>query len=139
MAPLGINVHQELVVAGHAQQGQADDQHAGDRAAPEGDVQGMGHAGEGCLGGAHVAAHGHVHADVAGQGRAHGADDKTNRHPFTQGEKQQDEDHRAHHGHGFILPVQEGIGAFPHRRRDFLHPAAEPASCFSTQVVVNKP
>ena len=46
---------QELVVAGHAQQGQAHYQHAGDRTAPEGYFQGVGHAGEGCLGGAHIA------------------------------------------------------------------------------------
>ena len=40
---------------------------------------------------------------------------------FAQSE-QQHEDDRAYHGNGLVLPVQEGIGAFPDRRRDFLHP-----------------
>ena len=64
----------------------------------------MGHAGEGRLGGAHVAPHGHVHAHVTGQGRTHRADDEADGGVFAQDEKQH-EDHHAHHGHGFILPV----------------------------------
>ena len=56
----------ELVVEGDADQPETHDQHAGDRAALEGDLQRGVQAVVGCLGGAHVRAHRDVHADVAG-------------------------------------------------------------------------
>jgi hypothetical protein len=57
----------KAVVAGDAEQAQADHQQAGDGAAAEGDLQRRIEAVVGGLGGAHVGAHRDVHADVAGR------------------------------------------------------------------------
>ena len=64
------------VIAGDAQQAEADHQHAGDRAGAEGDIQAGGKATLGGLRGADIGAHRDVHADIAGRGRQHGADDE---------------------------------------------------------------
>ncbi len=51
------------VIAGNAQQAQADDQQPGDGARLEGDVETGGQAAAGCLRGAHIGAHRDIHAD----------------------------------------------------------------------------
>ena len=59
--------HHHAVVGGHAEEPEADDQHAGDRAAAEGDLQRGIESDAGRVSGAHVGAHRDVHADVAGR------------------------------------------------------------------------
>ncbi len=61
-----VGGEQDAEVAGDAEQRQADDQQAGDRAALEGDVERRRHAAAGGLGDAGVGAHGEVHADEPG-------------------------------------------------------------------------
>ena len=58
---------QEPVEAGDAEQAEADHQHAGDRAAAERHRERFVQAGARGFGRAHVRAHRHVHADVAGE------------------------------------------------------------------------
>ena len=58
---------QERVEAGDAEKPEADDQHAGDRAAAERDGERCVEAGARGFRRAHVRAHRHVHADVAGE------------------------------------------------------------------------
>ena len=65
---------QDPEVAGDAEQGQADDQQAGDRAALEGDVERRRDAAAGRLGDAGVGADREVHADEAGRAGEHAAD-----------------------------------------------------------------
>ena len=62
-------VREDRVVAGDAEEAEADDEEAGDRAGAEGDVQRGLEPAAGRLGGAGVRAHGDVHADEAGRGR----------------------------------------------------------------------
>ena len=71
-----VAVRRQVAVAGqepverrHAQQAQADHQHAGDGAAAEGDVERRADAAGGGLRGAHVGAHRDVHADEAAGAR----------------------------------------------------------------------
>ena len=67
------------VVAGDAEQRQADDEHAGDGAAAEGDVERRADAAARRLGDAGVGAHGHVHADEAGRRGRQAADGEADR------------------------------------------------------------
>jgi hypothetical protein len=59
---------QNAVVPGDADQGEPDDQQAGDRATAERDRERRRDAAARRLGDARVGAHGHIHADVAGRG-----------------------------------------------------------------------
>ena len=70
---------EEPVVAGDAEEPEADDEQAGDRAGAERDLERRGDALAGRLGRAHVRAHGDVHADEAGRGREHRADQEADR------------------------------------------------------------
>ena len=70
---------QDEVVAGDAEQTEADHQHAGDRAGLEGDVEAGGQPVPRRLRGAHVGADRDVHADIAGGRRQHRADDEADR------------------------------------------------------------
>ena len=69
------------VVAGDAEQREADDEHAGDGAAAEGDVERRADAAARGLGHAGVGAHRHVHADVAGGAGQDAADQEADRRP----------------------------------------------------------
>ena len=70
---------QDAVVAGDAEQRQADDEQAGDRAALEGDVERRRHAAAGRLGDAGVGAHREVHADEPGRAGEDAADHEADR------------------------------------------------------------
>ena len=70
---------QHAVVAGHAEQREADDEHAGDRAAAERDVERRADAAARRLGDAGVRAHRHVHADEARRRREDAADREADR------------------------------------------------------------
>jgi hypothetical protein len=67
---LGTATHhhgEESVIARHAEQAQAHDQHAGNRAAFEGYIQCCVQAFFGRFSSAHISAHRYIHADIAGQ------------------------------------------------------------------------
>jgi len=67
-ALLDADRSEHRVVAGNPEQAEADDQHPGDRAGPERDVERRPQSRRRSLRGAHIRAHRHVHADVAGGG-----------------------------------------------------------------------
>ena len=71
---LSSDAGEEPVVAGDPEQAEADDEEARDRAGAEGDVERRAQARLRGLGGAHVRAHGDVHADEARRGREDRAD-----------------------------------------------------------------
>ena len=81
-ASFGLSVEdrgEDAVVAGDAEQRQADDEQAGDRAAAEGDVERRRDAAAGGLGDAGVGAHRDVHADEAGRAGEDAADHEADR------------------------------------------------------------
>ena len=120
-AALGAQGKQDAVVARDRQQGEARDQHAGHRAGAERDGQTLGQPLTRGLGGAHVGAHRHVHADVAGRARQHRADQIANADREIERERHDQEDHGADHGDRAVLAVEVGLGAFLDRRGDGLH------------------
>ena len=67
------------VVTGNADQAEANDQHAGNRAALEGHVERLGKATARGLRRAHIGAHRDIHADVARSAREHCANHEAHR------------------------------------------------------------
>ncbi len=112
---------QHPVVAGDAEEAEADDEKARDGAAAECDVEGLAHAFVGGLRGAHVGAHADVHADITGRAREDGADQESDAGRPVQGEPEHDEEHDSDDADRRVLPVQVGAGAFLDRSGDFLH------------------
>ena len=104
-----------------AQQAQADHQHAGDRAALEGDVERRADALGGGLRGAHVGAHRDVHADEAAGARQHRAEHEADGGGAVEEDADQDGQHHADDGDGLVLPRQVGGRALLDRAGDFLH------------------
>ena len=78
-----------------AEQAEADDQHAGDRAALEGDVERRADALGGGLRGAHVGAHRDVHADEAAGAGEHGAEHEADGGQAAEEDRDQDREHDA--------------------------------------------
>ena len=112
---------QEPVVAGDPDQGQADDQQTGDRAAFEGDVERRRHPAARRLGDAAVGPHRDVHPDEAGSAGEDRADDEAERGlPVLQNQQQERDRHRDG-GDDRVLAVQVGLGAFLYGARDFAH------------------
>ena len=118
--PVG-GARQEPVEAGHAEQAQADDQHAGDRAAAERDRERLVEAGARGFGRAHVRAHRHVHADVAREAREHRADQEAARRAAAERPPDDDEQDDADDADRRVLAVEIGLGAGLDRRGDLLH------------------
>ena len=114
-------IDEDAEVAGDAEQRQADDEHAGDRAALEGDVERRRHAAASRLGDAGVGAHREVHADEAGRAGEDAADDESDRGLVVLQEPEHDRDRHRDRGDDRVLAVEVGLGAFLHRARDFLH------------------
>ena len=109
------------VVAGDAEQRQADDQQAGDRAAFEGDVERRRHAAAGRLGDPGVGADGDVHADEPGRAGEHAADHEADRGLVILQQPEHDRDRPGDRGDDHVLAAEVGLGALLHRTRDFLH------------------
>ncbi len=109
------------VIAGHAQQTQADHQQAGDGAAAERDLQRIVQAAACRLGGTHVGAHRDVHADVAREAGEHGTDEEADRRLPVERQAKHDEQHHADHADGGVLAVEIGLSAFLNRRGDRPH------------------
>ncbi len=119
---------QGAVVAGDAEQAEADDEDARHGAALEGDVEGLREAGAARLGDARVGAHRRVHADVAGDGREHGADDEAERdlpaevvRPDARDEQQRRDDD-GDDADRAVLAVEVCRGTLLDRRLDLAHP-----------------
>ena len=112
---------QEPVEGPHAQQAQADDQHACDGAALEGHVQCRANAVRRGLGRAHVGTHRDVHADEAASPREDGPHDKANGCLRAKENADQDRQDDAHDGDGAVLARQVGRRTLLDGRRNFLH------------------
>ena len=112
---------EEGVVTGHAEQAEANHQHAGDGAALEGDVERFVEADARGFRGAHVGAHRDVHADVAGRAGQHRADHEADRGRHAKEDADQHGQHRADHADGRVLTVQISLGAFLHRGGNLAH------------------
>ena len=111
------------VVAGDAEQAEADDQHAGDRAALEGDRECRGDAAPGGFGRTHVGPHRDVHADEAGGAGENRADQEADggqpaelRH-----EPDDQEEHDTDDADGLVLTVEVGRGSLLNRFGNLLH------------------
>jgi hypothetical protein len=114
---------QHPVVAGDAEQPEADDEQPGDGAGAEGDVERGLDAFARCLGRAGVRAHGHVHADEAGCGREERADQEPDRRPPAELGVEADQ-HERHHGDGGdrrVLLAQVRCRTLLHGARDLPH------------------
>ncbi len=119
--PVG-GARQEPVEARHAEEAQADHQHAGDGAAAERDRERLVEAGARGFGRAHVRAHRHVHADVAresGQDRAHG---EAAGRAAAERKPDDDEQDDADDADRRVLAVEIRLGAGLDRGGDLLHP-----------------
>ena len=118
-SPLG----EDAVVAGDAEQAEADDEQARHRAGAEGDVERGRHALAGGLGRAHVRAHGDVHADEARGRREHRADEEADRGAPAElvVEPEQQERHDRHDRDRPVLLAEVRGGALLHRACDLLH------------------
>ena len=112
---------EEAEIERDAEQRQARDQHAGDGAGLEGELQTAGQRLGGGLRDADVGAHRHIHADEAGCPRQNGADGKAERHQPAERNADQDEDHHADDADGGVLALEIGLRAFAHRRGNLLH------------------
>ena len=113
---------EDPVVAGDTQQRQPNDQQAGHRATPEGDVQRPSDTTACGLGDPGVRAHRHVHADVASRRRQHPADQEPDRDPDVLDRYQDDEQDHPNARDRRVLPVQVGSRALLDRSRDRTHP-----------------
>ena len=109
-------------ITGDAEQREARDQHAGDRARAEGDVEAARQRLRRRLRGADVGANRHVHADKAGRAGQDRADGEADRHRPGEQEAERDEHDDSDAGDGRVLPAQIGLRAFGDRARDLLHP-----------------
>ncbi len=112
---------ENVVVDRHAEKREACDQHAGDRARLEGDLEAGGQADRGGLGRAHVGADGDVHADEAGRTGKNGADQEPDGGGRGQKKPGGDEDDDADDCDGLVLAGQVSLRALPDIASNFLH------------------
>ena len=117
-----LDVDQEVEEDRDGEQGEAGDQHAGDRAGAEGDGEAALQAGARRLGGADVGADRDVHADEAGDAREQGAEHEADRLEAAEEEADQDGDDDADDGDRAVLAEQIGLGAFLDGGGDGHHP-----------------
>lgn len=123
-AVIGLEAHevgQDEVVDRHAEQGQASNQHAGDGARFERDVEAGSEAVRCGLRRTNVGANGDMHADEAGGARKHRTDQEADRGGDGQQPPGEHEDDDANDGDGGVLTRQIGLCALADSRGDFLH------------------
>ena len=121
---IGTGRHfQDQVVAGHTQQAETNDQHAGDGAALEGHVQRRRDTATSRFSRAHVGADRNVHADETGCARKHGTDQEADgRRPAQLRHKADDQEHQAaNNGDSLVLPGEIGRSPLLNRLGNFLH------------------
>ena len=104
-----------------ADEAQADDQHAGDGATLEGDVQCRTDALGGGLRGAHVGAHRDVHADETACARQDRAEHEADCSLAVEENEDQHGQHDANDANGLVLSGQVGGSALLDRPCNFLH------------------
>ena len=109
------------VIDRDAEQREAGHQQAGDRARLEGDVEAAGQRFRRRLRGAHIGAHGDVHADEAGGAGQQRAEQEAEGHPPAEQDHKQHENAAADIGDGRVLALQIGLRAFGDGAGDFLH------------------
>ena len=107
-----------------AEERQASDQQPSDGAGFERQLEPIGERTDRRLGGAHVGAYGHVHADEAGCPREYRADQESNRHRGAEEIRKDEEDHDSDHADRGVLALEISLRAFAHGRGDLLHPRA---------------
>ena len=112
---------EEAEIERDAEQRQPRDQHAGDGAGLEGELEAAGQRLGRGLRGAHVGAHRDVHADEAGGARQDRADGKADGDQPAEREADDDEDHHADDADGGVLALEIGLRAFAHGGRNLLH------------------
>ncbi len=110
------------IIGSDANQSEAGDEHARDRARLEGNVEARGQGLGRGLRRADIGANRHIHADEAGGARQNRADQKADGDRPGQQQAENDEDDRADAGNGHILSFEIGLRPFRDRPRDFLHP-----------------
>ena len=116
-----VGEHQDPEVAGDAEQGEADDQQAGDRAALEGDVERRRDAAAGRLGDAGVGADRQVHADEPGRAGERSADHESDPGGDVLEDRDQDRERDRDDRDDHVLAVQVGLRALLDGARDLLH------------------
>ena len=115
---------EEPVVERDAEQREARDQHAGDGAGLERDVEALGERLGGGLRGAHVGAHRDVHADEAGRAREHRADQEADRDQLPSRNQRPMKTTTPTIADGHVLALEIGLRAFGDRGGDLLHALA---------------
>jgi hypothetical protein len=117
-----VGEHEDAEVAGHAQQGQADHQEPGDRAALEGHVERRWHAAARRLGDTGVGAHREVHPDEAGRAGERAADQEADRREHVAlDDPQEDRERQGHHADDRVLALEVRLCALLDRAGDLLH------------------
>ncbi len=116
-----VGEQQDPVVAGDAEQRQADDEQAGDRAALEGDVERGADATAGRLGDARVRAHRHVHADEARRTGEDASDDETDRRVEVLDQPDRDRERHGYCRDDRVLTIEICPGALLDGSGDLLH------------------
>ncbi len=112
---------EDRVIDCDAEQREARDEQARDRARLEGDVETFGERLRSGLSGADIGANRDVHADEAGRSREHRAEHEAESDPQAEKEGQQHRDACADDGDGPILAIEIGLRALGDRPRDLLH------------------
>ena len=117
-------VREDPVVAGDAEQAEADDEQARHRAGAERDLERRRDALAGRLRRPDVRAHGDVHADEAGGGREERADRESDRRapPELRVEADREQRHDGHERDRRVLLLEVRGGALLDGTRDLLHP-----------------
>ena len=118
----GFGEYEEI--DGDAEKRETGDEEAGDGARAEGEAQAIGEALGGGLCRAHIGAHRHVHADIAGRARQDGADRETDRLGEPEQEEQRDEDNHAHKADRLVLAREIGLRALLDGGGNLLHARA---------------
>src|SRR5215475_14666883 len=90
----------------------------------ERDFEAAGERADRGLGGAHIGADRHVHADEASQPRQRRTDRKSDRNQPTEEVADDEKDHDADDCDRRVLPLEISLCAFAHRRGYLLHPGA---------------
>ena len=112
---------EEAEIKRHAKERQPGHQEPGDGAGAEGELKPAGERTDGGLRGAHIGAHGNVHANKAGRTREDRSDGKADRDQPAEENTDDHEDHDADDGDGGVLPPQIGLCAFADRSSNLLH------------------
>ena len=118
-----VSATKEQEEASDAKQPEADNQHAGDRAAAKGDGQGVVQSASGGLSGSDVGFHRDVHADITGQPRQDCADGESEcgHAAQTRYEENQQEQDDADDTNGGVLAIEVSLCTLLDSGRDRLH------------------